>query len=92
MSLTLADVTGTGVLANTALTGIPTAPTAPPATNTTQVATTAFVEAAVAVAVGVSSFNGRTGVVTLQGSDVSAAGGALINSPTFTGNPHAPTP
>ena len=92
VSLTLADVTGTGVLANTALTGIPTAPTANPGTSTVQLATTAFVQAAVTVAVGVASFNGRTGVVTLQGSDVSAAGGALINSPTFTGNPQAPTP
>ncbi|MER8619162.1 hypothetical protein NKG99_20380 [Mesorhizobium sp. M1409] len=35
-----------GLLANTALTGVPTAPTAAPGTNTTQLATTAFVNAA----------------------------------------------
>ena len=41
---------------------------------------------------GVSSFNTRTGAVTLQAADVIAAGGAPIVSPTFTGNPAAPTP
>lgn len=35
-------------LASPALTGTPTAPTAVPATNTTQIATTAFVQAALA--------------------------------------------
>lgn len=39
-------------LASPALTGAPTAPTAPPGTNTTQVATTAFVAAAVAAGGG----------------------------------------
>jgi hypothetical protein len=91
VSLTLADVTGTGVLASPALTGVPTAPTATTGTSTTQVATCAFVENAIATVVGVASFNGRTGAVSLQGSDVSAAGGALINSPSFTGAPAAPT-
>ncbi len=42
-------------LASPALTGTPTAPTAAPGTNTTQVATTAFVEAAVAAGGGGSS-------------------------------------
>jgi hypothetical protein len=40
--------TGTVTLASPAMTGTPTAPTAAPGTNTTQVATTAFVAAAVA--------------------------------------------
>lgn len=88
--LTLADVTGTNVLANTALTGVPTAPTAAPGTSTTQIATTAFVAASAAA--GVNSFNGRTGAVTLIGADVSAAGGALNASPALTGTPTAPTP
>lgn len=94
VTLTLADVTGTNVLNNTPLTGVPTAPTAAPATNTTQVATTAFVTAAIAAmpSGGVTSFNSRTGAVTLTSADVSASGGALINSPTFTGTPAAPTP
>jgi hypothetical protein len=75
------------------LTGIPTAPTALPGTNTNQIATTAFVLAAVASGVsGVGSFNGRTGAVTLQTADITTAGGALSVSPVFTGNPQAPTP
>lgn len=46
---TLTDIqnASSGILANAALTGIPTAPTAAPGTNTTQVATTAFVKNAV---------------------------------------------
>jgi hypothetical protein len=49
-----------------ALTGVPTAPTAAPSTNTTQIATTEFVQNALsAVDTGVSSVNGQTGVVTI---------------------------
>jgi hypothetical protein len=44
------------------------------------------------VTAGVSSFNGRVGAVTLAGSDVTTAGGALTLSPVFTGDPKAPTP
>jgi hypothetical protein len=40
---------------------------------------------------GVSSFNTRTGAVTLQASDVTGVGGALLASPAFTGSPTAPT-
>ena len=88
------DVTGAGgaLLAGPAFTGVPTAPTAAPGTNSTQLATTAFVTAAIAAGGGVSSFNGRVGAVTFQASDVSAVGGALLASPAFTGNPTAPTP
>jgi hypothetical protein len=61
-------------LASPALTGTPTAPTASPGTNTTQLATTAFVAAAIAALGGlVNSFNTRTGAVTLQSSDVTTA-------------------
>jgi hypothetical protein len=93
VTLTVGDVTGTGVLTDTPLAGVPTAPTPAPANNTTQLATTAFVHAAIAALppAGVSSFNSRTGAVTLQASDVSAVGGALVASPTFTGTPTAPT-
>lgn len=78
-------------------TGIPTAPTAAPGTDTDQLATTAFVEEAIAEALisgvaGVASFNGRTGAVTLNIFDVTGAGGAPIASPTFAGVPRAPTP
>ena len=51
LSSTLTDETGSGTVvfsASPALTGIPTAPTALSGTNTAQVATTAFVQAAVA--------------------------------------------
>jgi hypothetical protein len=61
--------------ASPALTGTPTAPTASSGTNTTQIATTAFVTAAVA-AVDVSG---------------QLANYALKASPTFTGTPLAPT-
>lgn len=72
--------------------GTPAAPTPTPGTNTTQLATTAFVTAAVAGATaGVASFNGRTGTVTLQASDVTGVGGALLASPVFSGTPSAPT-
>jgi hypothetical protein len=92
--LTAADVSSVNgaLLAGPAFTGVPTANTAAPGTNTTQIATTAFVAAALAaISTGVTSFNGRTGPVVLQGNDVSAAGGALVASPTFTGVPQAPT-
>ena len=73
-------------------TGVPTAPTAPPGSADGQLATTAFVINAVAESTtGVASFNGRTGVVALAGSDITAAGGALLASPVFTGTPSAPT-
>jgi hypothetical protein len=81
--LTAADLTGAGgaLLASPLFTGAPAAPTAAPGTSTTQLATTAFVQAAVSGATGgVSSFNGRTGAVTLGSTDISAAGGALVAS------------
>ena len=92
--LTAADVTGVNgaLLASPTFTGVPAAPTAAPGANTTQLATTAFVQAAVAAGTaGVASFNTRTGVVTLIANDLSAAGGALLASPIFTGTPTGPT-
>lgn len=62
-----------------ALTGTPTAPTATTGNSTTQIATTAFVQNAIAglssggVAAGVSSFNTRSGDITLSSSDVTTA-------------------
>jgi hypothetical protein len=83
---------GGALLAGPAFTGAPTAPTAALGTDTTQLATTAFVQAAVAaVTAGVTSFNTRTGAVTLTAPDISAAGGALLAGPVFTGVPTAPT-
>jgi hypothetical protein len=92
--LTTADVTGAGGApsASPALTGIPTAPTAATADSSTTLATTAFVHAAIsALGTTVTSFNGRTGAITLIGNDLSAAGGALLAGPAFTGVPTAPT-
>jgi hypothetical protein len=92
--LTLADVTAVGgaPLAAPAFTGIPTANTAAPGTATQQLATTAFVAAALgAISTGVTSFNTRVGAIVLQGNDISAAGGVVSASPAFTGVPTAPT-
>ena len=75
-----------------ALTGTPTAPTATAGTNTTQLATTAFVQAAITTNAGVTTFNGRNGAVTLNSTDITGAGGALLNSPAFTGVPTSTTP
>jgi len=94
VTLAAADVTGVGgaLLASPAFSGTPTAPTAAPATNNTQVATTAFVAAAItALPAPVTSFNGRTGSITFQASDISAVNGALLASPAFSGVPTVPT-
>jgi len=100
VTLTSGDVTGaltyTPVnIASPTFTGVPAAPTATFGTNTTQLATTAFVQAAIAGGIaGVASFNGRTGVVTLTSGDVPTAltyTPADISSPPFTGVTAAPT-
>jgi len=61
--------------AGTTLSGTCTAPTVTPGSdNTTKIATTAFVQSAIAaVSSGVTSFNSRTGVVTLSSGDVTGA-------------------
>jgi hypothetical protein len=83
---------GGALLTGPAFTGVPTAPTATAGTNTTQLATCAFVEAALSSASGgVSSFNTRTGAVTLLTADITSAGGAPLASPNFSGVPTAPT-
>jgi hypothetical protein len=93
VTLTIGDVTGVGgaPLSSPALSGTPSAPTAAPGTNTTQIATTAFVMAALTGGAGVASFNTRTGAVTLVAADITAAGGAVLSSPAFTGSPTGPT-
>ena len=52
-----ADIASRATLASPAFTGIPTAPTATSGTNTTQLATTAFVQSASGGSVSVSSVN-----------------------------------
>jgi hypothetical protein len=80
-------------LASPTFTGIPAAPTAAPGTNTTQLATTAFVQAAVGGA-GVSSFSAgstgftpstaTTGAITLSGTLNVANGGTGVTTSTGT--------
>ncbi len=77
-------------LASPAFTGTPTVPTAAGGTNTTQAASTAYVRGEVAASVaGVASFSGRTGNVTLLGTDISSTLGYTPfnpagNLPTLT--------
>ncbi len=92
---------GAAPLASPALSGVPTAPTASGGTNTTQLATTAFVQSAVSALV-----NSAPGALdTLQelaaalGNDANfaatmtsaLAAKAPLASPTLTGTPTAPT-
>lgn len=74
----VADVTGAAPLASPALTGTPTAPTASPLTDDTQIATTAYADAAVAV----ETSRAETAEALL----------APKASPTFTGTVTQPTP
>lgn len=97
---TYADTTGkllkdSGVLitdlapkASPAFTGTPVAPTAAPGTNTTQISTTAFVKAAIDVVLGGvgAAFDTLSEIATELGLK------ATLASPTFTGDPKAPTP
>lgn len=86
-------ITFGGPLLSPNMTGVPTVPTAAPGTNTTQSASTAFVQAAVAGGTaGVASFNGRTGVVVPTTGDYTAAqvtgaaaSGANSNITSLTG-------
>ena len=87
--------------ANTAaFSGTATAPTVTPSSdNSTKIATTAFVQSAItAISSGVTSFNTRSGVVTLTSGDVTTAlgftpynagGSTVITSGNF--NTYAPT-
>jgi predicted nucleic acid-binding protein len=93
-------------LASPAFTGTPTGPTAAPATNTTQLATCAFVLANAGGGASVSdtAFGGSWDGVTIIAPSKNAVydkiaaleaglgAYALLASPAFTGNPTAPTP
>lgn len=77
----LASQFATYVLLNAALAGTPTAPTAAPGTNTTQVASTAFVSAAVATAVtGLLDFKGSTDCSTNPNYPAASKGDAYVVS------------
>ena len=97
------DISGLAPLASPALTGTPTAPTAASGTNTTQIATTAFVKAAVdAKSVpSASSTTPKANGTAAVGTETAYSRGdhvhptdttrAALASPTFTGTPKAPT-
>jgi hypothetical protein len=93
---TVTQITGAAPLASPPITGTPTAPTAVAGTNTTQLANTAFVTAAVSAGTGtVSSVFGRTGVVVATTGDFAVTqvtGAAPLASPTFTGTVTVPIP
>ena len=82
-----------------ALTGIPTAPTAAVGTNTTQIATTAFVQGekaspaftGVPTAPTAAALTNTTQIATTAFVQASGAAGAPLASPAFTGVPTAPT-
>jgi len=89
---------GTVLLTNTALTGVPTAPTAATATNTTQIASTAYVQtnlgsyltsAIAATTYAPLASPTFTGTVTIP-TGASISGYAPLASPTFTGSPVVP--
>jgi len=106
LAAAVSDETGSGSLVfatSPTLAGTPLAPTATTGTNTTQIATTAFVQNSIsAIASGVTSFSagttgltpstGTTGAVTLSGTLAVANGGTGITSfgtgvATFLGTP-----
>lgn len=74
LATTLSDETGTGVVvysASPALTGTPTAPTASANNNSTQIATTAYVDAAIAI------LNNLITIVTIPEVSITTTGGTI---------------
>jgi hypothetical protein len=82
---TVSQVTGAAPLASPTFTGIPAAPTAAASTNTTQLATTAFVTAALAAAgsaAGIVTYSGPS--LTFTGTAFFPIGGGGLSSTTET--------
>ena len=96
-----ASISGFAPLASPALTGTPTAPLAAAATNTTQVATTSFVQQEITALIGGApgALNTLTELAAAINNDASYATTlttalalkAPLASPTFTGTPTLPT-
>ena len=96
------DISAKADLAGPALTGTPTAPTASASTNSTQIATTAYADSAVAalVASAPASLDTLNEIAAALGNDAalnttltnSIALKAPLASPTFTGVPVSTTP
>lgn len=93
---------GFAPLNSPAFAGLPTAPTAPVGTNTSQLATTAFTQAALAALVDSSpgALDTLKELAAAMGNDPNFAATvtntlalkAPLESPIFTGDPRAPTP
>ena len=84
-------ILATSYTGSATLTGTPTAPTATAGTNTTQIATTAFVQSAVGSNVTDAIVDGVTTVAPSQNAvfDALAGKASLSSSPTFTGTVQA---
>lgn len=96
--LSVADVAGAAPLASPALTGAPTAPTAVGTDNTTKIATTAHVKAALAASPALGGTpTAPTQAVSANGTSIATTafvksqGYAPTVSPALTGAPTAPT-
>lgn len=97
-----APLAASDIPANLALTGAPSAPTAAMGSNTSQLANTAFVQAALAALVDSSpaALNTLNELALALGDDPNFAASmasalglrAPLSSPAFTDNPTAPTP
>ena len=92
---TVGEVTGAAPLSSPTFTGTPSAPTAAVSTNTTQLATTAFVVGQAGTATPLMDGIGATGTSLLYArqdhvhpTDTTRA---PINSPAFTGTPSGPS-
>lgn len=84
-------------IASPTFTGIPAAPTAASNTNTTQIASTAFVQTVASNKADAAETNAKDYIDTELSAAVSNLEDAIalkanIASPTFTGSPAAPTP
>lgn len=98
---TVPGLAGKAPLASPTFTGTPAAPTAAPGTNTTQLANTAFVQAAVAalIAAAPGALDTLDELAAAMGDDANFATTvtnalalkAPLASPVLTGNPTAPT-
>lgn len=75
VTLAVADVSGAAPAASPTFTGTPAAPTAPQGTNTTQLATTAFVQAEIAADAAPLSHVGATG--TAHGAATTSVAGFM---------------
>jgi hypothetical protein len=86
---TVAQVTGAAPLASPALTGTPTAPTAAFGTNTTQIATTAFVQSAEIANVVSTTFTSNAYTLALTDAQTSQQASNGSTAATLTVPPNA---